>query len=332
MRVAFILAIAGLAPTLAQTQTQEPAPCLDRPAAQRPYTRERLLTMDSAQGPDRAEYLVRTCGVRDFFSPELESDLKKAGAEDGVMRAVREVAPPKPEIPKAPKEPAPKPADTSPKVNPKDGLTYVWIPPGKFTMGCSPGDTCRANEEPAHEVRIGKGFWLSRTETTQAAYRKVTGKDPSHFKGDDLPVEQVNWDEAVAYCRGIGGRLPTEAEWEYAARGGTKGAQYGDLEAIAWYGGNSDSKTHPVGKNKQENAFGLYDMLGNVWEWTADWYGEKYYEQREGIDPKGPATGTYRTLRGGSWNNYPSNVRASIRSGFEPGVRFYSFGFRCLWE
>ena len=318
MRVALVLVIAAIASAWAQTQTQEPAPCLDRPVAQRPYTRERLLTMVGAQGPDRAEYLVRTCGVRDFFSPELANDLRKAGAEDGVMRAVREVAP--------------KPADTRRRENPKDGLTYVWIPAGKFTMGCSPGDTCSADEKPGHEVEITKGFWLSRTETTQAAYQKVTGKNPSHFKGDDLPVEQVSWDEAVAYCRGIGGRLPTEAEWEYAARGGTKGAQYGDLEAIAWYGGNSDSKTHPVGKNKQENAFGLYDMLGNVWEWTADWYGEKYYEQREGIDPKGPATGTYRTLRGGSWVADPSFVRASYRVRGGPGSRSNGGGFRCLWE
>ena len=120
---------------------------------------------------------------------------------------------------------------------------------------------------------------------TQQAYQRVTGQNPSDFKGANLPVETVSWDEAQSYCQAIGGRLPTEAEWEYAARAGSTGARYGDLDQIAWYSGNSGGKTHEVGQ-KQANAWGLFDMLGNVWQWTADWY----------------AQGQSRALRGGAWN------------------------------
>jgi formylglycine-generating enzyme required for sulfatase activity len=115
-----------------------------------------------------------------------------------------------------------KPRET--RLNPKDGLTYVWVPPGKFMMGCSSGDNeCEADEKPAHEVEITRGFWMGQTEVTQAAWKKVTGSDPSHFKGDQLPVEQVSWEEADAYCKAVGLRLPAEVEWEYAARAGTIG-------------------------------------------------------------------------------------------------------------
>ena len=159
------------------------------------------------------------------------------------------------------------------KVNSKDGLTYVWIPPGKFQMGCSPGDAeCFDNERPAHEVTITKGFWLGQTSVTQQAYRRVTGKNPANHKGANLPVEEVDWNEAQAYCKAIGGRLPTEAEWEYAARAGSTGVRYGNLDEIAWYDENSGNQSHEVGQ-KAPNAFGLYDMLGNTWQWVADWNG-----------------------------------------------------------
>jgi len=214
--------------------------------------------------------------------------------------------------------------------NPRDGLEYVRIPPGKFSMGCSPGDQeCDDDEKPAREVTISKEFWMGQTEVTQAAYRKVIGGNPSFFKGENLPVETVSWTEAVRYCEAAGGRLPTEAEWEYAARGGTAGPRYGELDAIAWYSVNSASRTHEV-KGKQPNAFFLYDMLGNVWEWTADWYGP--YQGAATVDPRGPSSRMYRVLRGGSWFNNPWYARASFRDWGVEQLRYSYVGFRCVGE
>jgi len=202
------------------------------------------------------------------------------------------------------------------RVNAKDGLTYVWIPPGKFTMGCSPGDTeCFGSERPARDATVGKGFWMGQTLVTQAAYQRVTGKSPSYFKGAELPVENVTWQEAQSYCEATGGRLPTETEWEYAARGGTAGARYGSLDRIAWYQANSGGQTHDVAR-KDPNAYGLYDMLGNVYEWMSDWYED----------------GTYRSLRGGAWNYSPTLGRASYRTGDLPTNRSFNVGVRCVQD
>jgi formylglycine-generating enzyme required for sulfatase activity len=221
------------------------------------------------------------------------------------------------------------------KVNAKDGLTYVWIPPGTFQMGCSAGDEeCPDDEKPAHTITLTKGFWMGQTEVSQAAYKRVMGTNPSHFRGDRLPVEQVTWAEAKAYCTAVGMRLPTEAEWEYAARAGSKASRYGNIDAIAWYDSNSGSGTHEVG-SKQPNAWGLHDMLGNVWEWVADWYDENYYSQSPSQDPQGPSSGQDRLLRGGSWNYVPWFVRASNRLWYEPGVWLNLhgyYGFRCGGE
>jgi len=205
------------------------------------------------------------------------------------------------------------------RVNPVDGLTYVFISPGAFTMGCSPGDDeCHDNEKPPHAEQIANGFWLAQTEVTQAAWKKVMNNipNPSYFKSDQLPVETVDWNQAGAYCKAIGGRLPTEREWEYAARAGTTGARYGPLDAVAWFNENSGGTTHPVGL-KQANAFGLYDMLGNVFEWTADNY-----------DP----AGQFKVIRGGSWSGSTRYVRASDRLRFEPSIRVDDLGFRCVGE
>jgi sulfatase modifying factor 1 len=149
---------------------------------------------------------------------------------------------------------------------------------------------------------------------TQQAYQRVVGADPSHFKGPQLPVETVNWNEAQSYCQAVGMRLPTEAEWEYAARAGSTGSRYGAIDAIAWYSGNSGGTTHPVGL-KQANAFGLYDMLGNVYDWTSDNY-----------------NANSKVVRGGSWNLNSGVVRASLRDRFGPSVRGNSLGFRCVGE
>jgi len=213
------------------------------------------------------------------------------------------------------------------KVNPKDGLTYVWIPPGTFMMGCSPGDIeCDNVEKPAHQVTITRGFWIGQTEVTQDAYQRVTGNNPSGFQGGRLPVESVTWDDARAYCQAAGMRLPTEAEWEYAARAGDTSARYGPLDSVAWSSEGISGHTHEVAQ-KQANAFGLYDMLGNVWEWVEDWYGP--YDTGTQSDPQGPSSGRFRVLRGGAWYNSPGVTRASSRLMYAPEGHYNIYGFRC---
>ena len=247
------------------------------------------------------------------------------------------------------------PAVGTTRLNSKDGLTYVWIRGGLFAMGCSPEDAeCFDDEKPSHQVTISNGFWMGQMLVTQAAYKKVTGVNPSRFKGEKLPVEMVSWDEAQNYCRKVGMRLPTEAEWELAARAGLAGSRYGPLDAIAWYVGNSGpqpvdgaalyqsnpkdyediliakgNQTHPVGL-KHANAWGLYDMLGNVWEWTADWYDKNYYGSSGTHDPTGPENANYRVVRGGAWDDNDRNIRLSNRYRLEPGTRTFYTGFRCV--
>ena len=217
-----------------------------------------------------------------------------------------------------------KPGDS--KVNPKDGLTYIWVPPGTFTSGCSPGDNdCLEDEYPPRKTTLTKGFWLGRTEVTQAAFERVMQFNPSIFQDPGLPVEYVTWVDADEYCREIGGRLPTEAEWEYAARGGTTGGRYGNLDEIAWYWGNS-RQTQPVGR-KKPNAFGLYDMLGNVVEWTHTFYWVQL--NQENINPTGPSVAEYKSLRGGGWWDDAELVRVSYRRHFETTDFDYNIGFRC---
>lgn len=207
------------------------------------------------------------------------------------------------------KPPAPQPGDEF--RNPRDGLTYVWIPPGKFMMGCSPGDECINEDQTQHEQVILTGFWIGQTPVTQAAYEKLVGNNPSYFKGSNLPVENISWNAAESYCKAAGMRLPTEAQWEYAARAGTTGSRYGNLDEIAWYGGNSENQTHPVGK-KAPNAWKLFDMLGNVWQWTAD------------------GSGNRRVLRGGCWLYSAKDVRVSSRIAGETGT--YVTGVRCVGQ
>ena len=200
--------------------------------------------------------------------------------------------------------------DANVRINPIDNQAYVYVFPGKFTMGCSDGDGLCSKDETRHEVEITRGFWIGQTETTQEAYSRVMSANPSGFKGADRPVENVRWDDAQTFCRAVGMRLPTEAEWEYAARAGSHNATYGDLDSAAWYAANSGMVAHPV-KRKAPNGWGLYDMLGNVWEWVEDWYGD--YSASAARNPNGPSKGTFRLLRGGAWYNNPQHVRVSIR-------------------
>jgi formylglycine-generating enzyme required for sulfatase activity len=222
------------------------------------------------------------------------------------------------------------PVQTKTKINPQDGLAYVWIPPGSFQMGCSTDDShCTKNEIPAHSVTLTKGFWIGRTLVTQAAYKRVVGSNPSTFKGDELPVEQVAWDDAKAYCESTGMRLPSEAEWEYAARGGSLAARDAPLVQFAWYQKDSSGMTHEVGQ-KQANGYGLYDMLGNVYEWVEDTYGP--YSAERVTDPKGPKSGQFRVIRGAPWYAAASDVRVSLRNSAEPLYPSYDVGIRCAGD
>jgi formylglycine-generating enzyme required for sulfatase activity len=222
--------------------------------------------------------------------------------------------------------------------NPKDGLKYVWIPAGTFMMGCSPGDNeCRKAENPPHQVTITKGFWLGQTEVTVGAYSRFAGATGRQmpFRGranENMPIVNMTWNDARGYCTWAGGRLPTEAEWEYAARGGRSEARYGNLDEIAWYANNSRREIHEVGQ-KRANGFGLLDMLGSVWEWVNDWYEPEYYQNSPATDPQGPTDGIGRALRGASWASSSGQARVSFRGSTAPGITIEGlYGFRCVGE
>jgi formylglycine-generating enzyme required for sulfatase activity len=227
--------------------------------------------------------------------------------------------------------------------NPRDGLKYVWIPPGTFMMGCSPSDDeCGADEKPSHQVTISKGFWIGQTEVTVGAYKRfaaATGRQMPHapnfnrrWANDGMPIVNVIWNDAHDFCAWAGGRLATEAEWEYAARAGSTEARYGPPDEVAWYSSNSSDKTHEVAQ-KRPNPWNLYDTLGNVWEWVNDWFGKNYYAASPERDPRGLDNGEYRVARGGSWLDYPGVVRVSNRGRSNPAFRNYGYvGFRCARE
>jgi formylglycine-generating enzyme required for sulfatase activity len=201
----------------------------------------------------------------------------------------------------------------SSKVNPRDGLTYQWIPPGSYFTGCLPGDSeCYGLERHREKIVVASGFWIGRTEVTQAAYMRVVNTNPSYYKGADLPADRVGWTDATTYCNRIGMRLPTESEWEYAAYGGTAELPKEPLASVAWYDPNSNDRTHPVA-TKLPNGYGLWDMLGNVWEWVQD-------------AGKGPGE---HILKGGSFYNIARDVRVSGRLSAPPDLRHRDLGFRC---
>ena len=216
-------------------------------------------------------------------------------------------------------------------VTTSNGIEFVRIPPGEFLMGSTSGAN---REKPVHLVKITHGFEMGKYEVTQAQWDAVFGSDRSHFRGASLPVENVSWDDVQAFILALNTRkdgyvyrLPTEAEWEYACRAGTTQDYAGNLDDMGWYEANSGAQTHPVGQ-KQPNAWGLYDMHGNVWEWIQDWYGEDYYAQSPGADPQGPSSGTNRVERGGPWRAAAWNARSANRNGISPDVKGDAIGFR----
>ncbi len=215
-------------------------------------------------------------------------------------------------------------------------FTMVAVKGGTFQMGAtSEQKKFYKDEQPVHSVTLSD-YYIGETEVTQALWTAVMGSNPSYYKGDNLPVESVSWDDCQTFIRklnqltGATFRLPTEAEWEYAARGGNKsrGYQYSgsnNLNDVAWYTSNSGSKTHAV-KTKQPNELGLYDMSGNVYEWCQDWYGS--YSSRAQTNPTGPSSGSNRVNRGGSWGRNARGCRVSNRGSGTPVNRFYNLGFR----
>ncbi len=225
------------------------------------------------------------------------------------------------------------------------GMEMAYVAPGGLAMGSDKGGS---DEQPVHTVRISRAYWMGKCEVTQAQYRAVMDMNPSAFKGSDLPVENVSWNDAVAFCRkltdqerrsgrlppGYVYRLPTEAEWEYAARGGGGSREFeyagsGRLDEVAWYESNSNSKTHPVGQ-KKPNELGLCDMSGNVLEWCHDTYDAGYYTQSPSSDPSGPVFPGLPVLRGGSWRDYPLGCRAAGRHMSVPYLGIDYIGFRVV--
>jgi formylglycine-generating enzyme required for sulfatase activity len=231
---------------------------------------------------------------------------------------------------------------------------FVLIVAGTFDMGWDPRigqSAIRDDRAPVHSVTISHDFWIQKTEVTQTQWAAVMGKNPSKFSkcGETCPVERVSWDDVQTFLKklnastpGVTYRLPTEAEWEYAARAGTTGNDRGDLDARAWHYANAGDKTHPVAL-KKPNAWGLYDTLGNVWEWVQDWYNATYYTFSPAVDPRGPGFGNFdsqvrysqRVLRGGAWFGNPRvgglEVRPATRFAREPLDRTNSdAGFRLV--
>jgi formylglycine-generating enzyme required for sulfatase activity len=257
--------------------------------------------------------------------------------------------------PPVPKQVEPAPNPLAKEVTNSIGMELVLIPRGKFLMGAPKEEEGRRYNEDQHEVGITQPFYLGKYEVTQREYAQVMGNNPSWFTLQGgakrafglvdthrFPVEKVSWKDAVAFCRhlterpeerraGRVYRLPTEAEWEYACRGGAR-------EPTPFHFGRTISsdqaninlhlhRTTAVGSYKP-NAFGLYDMHGNVWEWCQDWYGEDFDKESPKQDPTGPESGTWRVLRGGSWFDIPGDCRAASRNANAPGNHYDHFGFR----
>ena len=252
------------------------------------------------------------------------------------MRKPKQKPKPKPK----PRPNKPSAAQTRKAILDRLVANMVYVEGGTFTMGATleQGSDADDEEKPTHQVTL-KGFYICKYEVTQAEWKAVMGENPSDFKGDNLPVERVSWFDCQEFIRklneltGKNFRLPTEAEWEYAARGGRRsyGAKYAgdnDIDNVAWYDANSNSTTHPVG-TKRANELGLYDMSGNVYEWCQDSYGD--YSSASQTNPTGPGSGDGRVLRGGSWYGFAWDCRLSCRFGNIPDYRDDCIGLRLVF-
>ena len=249
-----------------------------------------------------------------------------------------------PNVPELPEEPGSGDEDENLGIAPTfkvNGVSFTMIAVegGAFKMGATSeqGGDAYSDEKPVHNVTLSD-YYIGETEVTQELWEVVMGSNPSYSKGNKKPVEQVSWNDCQEFIKklnrltGKNFRLPTEAEWEYAARGGNKSKGYkysgsNTIDNVAWYTDNSGSKTQDV-KTKQANELGVYDMSGNVWEWCHDWYSSDYYSNSSANNPTGPAFGSNRVLRGGGWYNSAGVCRVSRRSHDDPDDRFNHYGFR----
>ena len=226
-------------------------------------------------------------------------------------------------------------------------IVMLLVPPGTFSMGCSASAqwACYPDELPVHTVTLTNPYYIGRFEVTQSQWTAIMGSNPSAFQGPaypgagNQPVERVSWNMVQGFLKATGLRLPTEAEWEFACRAGTTTAFHGwaanpngtnidsQVVSIAWFASNSANRPRPVG-GKPANGLGLYDMHGNVFEWTSDWWSETYYASSPSMNPTGPATGVWRVFRGGSWLNLTNGLRSSARYAWEPFELDSIIGFR----
>ena len=284
-------------------------------------------------------FSLSACTQEESSSPQVQEGVDPALSE-------LEIVPEGPDTDEPPNQVIPV------KLSTEDQAKADKAPPGMvfikgkcFEMG---NNFAQEDERPQHEVCVDD-FYMDKYEVTQARWVKVMGGNPSRFVGDDLPVEQVNFNDVKRFVKKSNGacRLPTEAEWELAASGGTNTRYYwGNMmdEEYAWFNDNSGQKTHPVGK-KAPNQYGLYDMLGNVWEWTSNWWETPYAPLADKNNPKGPATGEYKTIRGGAFDSYAGALRVTNRTWLHPRNRvfpkvtlygqtmnqvFNYIGFRCV--
>ena len=231
------------------------------------------------------------------------------------------------------------------EISPGVSMAFVWVEPGSFEMGSADGEA-DSTEKPVHKVTLTKGYWLGQFEVTQAEWQSVMGDSPSLFKGDRLPVECVSRDYCMSFINRINGyftrmaeawrvRLPTEAEWEFAARGGVKGKGYkysgsDDVDEVAWFRDNSGNRPHEVG-TKKANELGLYDMSGNVWEWCQDRFWDYFYDFPV-VNPSGPSWGEYVVNRGGGWYSTATGCRSSFRNQARSADRVNNLGLRLVLE